>query len=314
MKIKTFIFIFLIFTQNFIVIIKSCEAISIDRRDYKLYLFKEGLDSIPEEPIGNKKIFAFNYNVFYNYKNYIKSNIYVKVESIVNQEKRKVTPGLFHYLLDKVLSDGDESKFNEASQQIRTFDDVEINKRLDDYKTTKGYYSSALSIGQKTVQNSAIGGTIAFSLKKMVSIVAGKLLGKSELILSNPYTVGITFGVFFIIELGSKIYNWRLDCGIQKDKNEIYKLTGLYFSIQDQIKQLRWIGNNMVLTAKSTDETCADFAFKFDYYDGIKYRNPIEIQKYMENLTCVFRGDKCNYKTCRKNLEKYIKCIKKQER
>ena len=317
MKIKTFIFIFLIFSQNFIFIIKSCEMVSIDRRDYKLSGFDKGLDMI-QDIVGNKKVMAFNYNFFHTYRNNVKADFFTKIESILKEEKRKLTPHLFHYILDKIIPDDrDESKFNDVSRKMSAFEGDKIIEKLKEYKTIKEEYSSFFPAVKKTAQNGLIGGAAYLSLKTILPILSEKLL-KSELpklTLSNPYTASIFFGVFFIIDLGSKIYNWRIDCGIQKYKNEIYKSTELFFSIKEQIKKLEWIGNNMVLTAKSKDESCANFASKFDYYDGIKYTNPIDKELYMVNLTCALRSDTCNnYIYCLKNLIKYMKCKKEGNR
>lgn len=291
--------------------------VSIDRRDYKLYLFDKGLDII-EDIVGNKKVMAFNYNSFYNYRNYVKADIFIKINSILKEEKRKLTPHLFHYILDKIIpSDRDESKFNNVSQKIITFEDDKIIEKLKEYKTIKEEHSSFFPAAKKTAQNGLIGGAAYLSLKTILLILSEKLL-KSELpklTLSNPYTASVFFGVFFIIDLGSKIYNWRIDSGIQKDKNEIYKSTELFFSIKEQIKKLEWIGNNMVLTAKSKDESCANFASKFDYYEGIKYTDPISKEIYMANLTCALRSDICNnYTYCMDNLKKYMKYKKEGNR
>ena len=207
MKIKTFIFIFLIFSQNFIFIIKSCEMVSIDRRDYKLSGFDKGLDMI-QDIVGNKKVMAFNYNFFHNYRNNVKADFFTNIESILKEEKRKLTPHLFHYILDKIIpGGGGESKFNDVSQKISTFKDDKIVEKLKEYKTIKEEYSSFFPAVKKTAQNGLIGGAAYLSLKTILPILSEKLL-KSELpklTLSNPYTASIFFGVFFIIDLGSKI-------------------------------------------------------------------------------------------------------------
>ena len=311
MKIKTLIIIFLIFCQNFIFTIINCEQVSISRRDYNLSAFDEGEEYISPKPVGNKDVFAFNYYFFDNYRDNIKAVIFNKTESINELEKRKFTPDLILFFLDIIFpSNNNETQRNKFEKEMKALNDDKINENLEEYKAIKDEKSNGYNIGGKTVQNTLIYSTTVYSVKKALPLMSKKV---SELALSNPYVAAVIIGIPIIYDIGSKFYNWYIDGKIQIKRKEAYKIKGLFFQIMDNLKKLKWINNNMVLAALSRDVESPNYASKFDYYEGIKYKNDEEVKEYMANFTCTFRSN-CDYIFCRKNLKKYIICKEKEKK
>ena len=162
MRYITFFYIFLIFTQNFLLTINYCDKVLIDYSDYDFSVFSKGNHAYQKPyPVNGKRVFAFDY-FYYLQKSFnddIKAKVNLSTNKIKNNEKLKFKPGLVSHIIN--FFTGKESqiektlKNNELSEILC---DDNFMKNVNEYRKDKAEASSASSVIKKSAYNSLISG------------------------------------------------------------------------------------------------------------------------------------------------------------
>ena len=324
MKIKSLLFIFLIFTQNFVLPFKRCKSVFVNRSDYNFDFFDRGYMNTIREPRQNKIIFAFGYDFIIHgkHKSDTVSKIIPLLINITELEKQKYNPNLIVNILDKLTQQNETNIFEHLNYENKTeLVDNYSNETLNliiEYKDTIEDKTGVFSFLSSNSYIAAIG----TGIKTLSSYITGLFTSTSGTAISsvayiNPIGTILAIGVPIAIGIYMNYYNRKINKEIEINKLEMLKSIQVYENLKDKIKKIEWIDNNIVLTAISDDIDCDEHDVQFDFYKGKKYKNSQGKDNYynvklgMVNLTCVYRHDQCDIYSCFNNLLKHLENRKK---
>ena len=106
-------------------------------------------------------------------------------------------------------------------------------------------------------------------------------------------------------------------------EQELLKYTRLWNYILKLIYEVKWAGNNILLTAISNEEKCSQFKAEFYYSKEIIHKDYLiddedeidDITNTMAVWTCSLRNKICNdIDTCITNVLKYASCLNQRRK
>ena len=318
MKIKSLLFIFLIFTNNFVLPLKECQDVHVNISEYDLTAIDKGEMITMTQFINNKKIFAFDYKFasLLKIEDYVRGKIFPFLQDISKLEKNKYNPEIIFYIWDKIKFESEERikldksfDYKNNSKDIQEIYEDNITNSINEYQKIKEDKNSASSAIGNSITIASGGMSIFWMLKYGAKYLLSHI-GETS-VSANPYIAPISAGFFVLSSIVyMRYHNNKIEDEIEMNKNEIYKTIELFKSFKKGIINIEWIEKNIVLTALSQEQECALHDLQFYSYEGKKYRN---IQDYEETiiemvrLTCKYRVEKCNNQSyCFENLMTFL--------
>lgn len=313
---KTYFYIFIIISHNFISLAKNCDAVNIKPSEYNFEIFKgeehASTFDFNEDKSKIIQVFDYYYLLYHHFKNNIDSDIKKNLEDSIYLEKQKFKPDIIIYLLKQMFGNDHELKsyLEKESTQLSKIFSNEVVEKMKEYSKTKEEETSNTSIMIKSAGTTALAAGSSILLKKFLLTS-----------LSNPSTILLALGIYTLADIGGKLYNYLFfDSNIFRSNNSAYKLTKLLEYLNVLIYEGRWVDNNCVLTAISGDDDCLGSQVQFYYHENIKYKNnhgeddTENVIDEMINLTCSKRRSVCDYETCFTNLKIFSECPSKRRK
>lgn len=319
MKIKSVLFIFIVFTNNLVLPLKECHDVHVNISEYDLTAIDNGEMVTMTQLVNHKKIFAFDYKyaTLLKLEDFTRDKIFPLLQDITRLEKDKYNPDLIFYFWDNIKPESEERKkidefldYENNNKDMQEIYVENIAKSINEYQKIKKEKNSFFSASGNSLSITS-GGMGIYGMLKFGAKYLSSYIGETA-VAATPYAAPIAAGLFIF---GSIIYmrnhNNKIEGEIELNKNGLYKAMELYRSLKKRIINIEWIGKNIVLTALSQEEECTFHDLQFYFYEGKRYRDYQDYYDTIEQMvrqTCKYRAEnKCNNQTeCYENLMTYL--------
>ena len=295
----------------------KCEIIGIRKRYFNLRGIKEdGDDKADSIEINGVKYEAFSYIFFDHYEFQLKKDLIDCYINALKAEGSKIHLYGLLTLANKAFSSIGQSFSLNSNNYIRFLDNVKkevINDfDLDDQNKVKileeiNFAQTNLTEYSNRYINNVYADTAGTFTSLGIGFLAGHLI-KEAFSLSNPVFNIISTSISLLSGYGIiKWWNGSSEEEIKKNQQNYDKYRYLLEDIFERIKRLEWMNNNIIYTGISLIPDCKQIRVKFDYEDGIKYRNQKNINYNMARRSCNL-GNCKNLNQCIQDIKKVIKC------
>jgi len=322
MKKISIFYIFIILVSKFIYNYKICEPIIIRPYEYDLSKLQTEAMTLPKI-IGNKKIIAFNYYFITKYNDYLISTVKSLLKQAESNEKNKINSDLIISGIRKIIGLFGNNNFNEKKNIY--FDSCESEaKKISDESTSMDILQSLSEYNEELINeaNNTLKSVVQSAVNGVIS--AGTTVAMSPILkisLLSPQAIAIVVLSTIGLSLLEKVWNWWWDSENENIGFATTKFLQLFNKINELIYKCKWAGNNVILTAISTENKCYDSVVEFYYSDYITYRDingredKYDYYEHMAILTCKYRKNKCNDEDeCVDNLLNFAECKGKYRR
>ena len=323
-----FSFIFINILSFSIQDFNNCEPVQINPKEFDFTPIIKGLQFTMPKVQNNKIIQAFDYqdldNIFQQYGNTMEGFI---TKAKLN-EKNKLKSDVIFSVIEKTANllgfksenETEIKKFyDNAELDADKIQDKELSIRMKNKikEEKKEYKESINTIYSDSNIQKTIGG--AFS-----TLVGGGLSFAAKYSIISPQTAIIILGVSVAVSGAEKVWNWfwGYDADTLKQSYNFRKFVGMLDKLNKLMYNYKWVDNNVILTAYSTEEECYQSDVRFHYVKEIIPKNTHgeEIDEdYYKNMalyTCLLKKGKneCeDIDECVENLLYYNECkIKKR--
>ena len=321
---KKAIFYIIILLNHSIVLNYICDPVEINPNEYDFSKLTRTNHFTRPKNGYNKRIQAFDYKGYEKlpeqFSNTINGFITDAKCNEMSKIKSDVIFSLIGTIMEKLRSNtrkvGEmESFLNDALYQLEKIPDKDIqNKLKSDIIYAKNEldkinpYKERKERGINSAVSTTVGGIISYA--KDISFFSSEIIITIALVSTT-------------ISIGEKLWNWYwgYDENIKKAWYEYYKYVGVLIKLNDKMYNYEWVGNNVVLTAISTEENCYQNDLEFRFEKEIEYKNDHdeddrdEVYEKMAAITCELRKNICTDKqSCINNLKKYTNCKFKERR
>ena len=311
LAILCFLFIF-----NSFFLSQRCSYFILTKDMFNLDLIRSDKSRIIYQSWGNLNLTAFTYEQLgiYELQSFHTIIGYYIQEKEANDDKINLF-GLINYV-EKSMAYLGFDVFSSEETLKYTLNEIrlEVNNSKTLSKTNKDSLIAKLDGLDPNINN--IKGkthTIKDTIVTVGSITFASIsvYAVSSLITLPALTSTLLFLFLTISSAGYVSYeiNEPLEEEIRKAKHEIIKQRDLFEMLYYQIQEVKWEGNNIILTGVSSLDYCDKSQVKFDYDNKIKYNNYSIIVHSMIDRTCVLKKSECkNFTNCKNNLLDYVKC------
>lgn len=267
--------------------------------DFSEIINNNNVDSI-SQTIGNKEVTITKYDEIFDIKGSLNSEIKDNERKINRIQNMKINPGALYYFLEIARNLIANNSTTASQTSNETVSKVSLNdlKRLpekgESNSTTQGKLQGALM--SLTTYGSSIMGTLNTILKISKEGFKG---------LKDPST--LTYICVFS-SLGGFAYNLYFT----SQENKVSRLIDVYKNIKRQvyegITKHKWIGNNVLITAVPTDNSCTKGYARFHNVDGIRYsKSQKAINWEFAQAECQFLN--ADHDDCYQEAKKTIDCL-----
>ena len=313
MKLKQVIAIFfcvLIFTSNSLE--QACRDFIVTKDMFDLEII-EKKKSLVTSASSKKGIIlqAFDLNYLDEYELKMKQSMINSYIKAIDAAGEKIDlDGLLNYLNSIMGNYGHEETLTGLFKELKNIDSSGFmpNKLSLQLKDIELKLNKTINKGNKGLDYTVLGTSMVFSslvTKGVTSLI--KTFIQPNLFF---YSLTITSASIF-----SFIWNRSCDKEIKQNEKKIRKLKNLIDLVYLKVKNLDWIGKNIILTGMAEDDDCHEVAVSFDYDDNIKYDNWTLTERKMARRTCLLKREECpDTKSCINNVMYVTKCLGKQEK
>ena len=299
-KLLSVLLISLISTQCISTIYADCDMSYIDEEQIDFTkLNKKNVQSITQT-IGDKTVTITKYDKIFNIKSLLNNEIKSNKDKRITIENEKIDPGALYYFLEIARnlitnqSTTAPQTSNETVSKISLNDLKRLPEKGESNSITQGKLQGALM--SLTTYGSSIMGTLNTILKISKEGFKG---------LKDPST--LTYICVFS-SLGGFAYNLYFS----SQENKVSRLIDVYKNIKRQvyegITKHKWIGNNVLITAVPTDNSCTKGYARFHNVDGIRYsKSQKAINWEFAQAECQFLN--ADHDDCYQEAKKTIDCL-----
>ena len=260
----------------------------------------EGKTKSITQTIGDKEIKIIRYDKIVNIKGSLNSEIKDKEKEINRMQNMEINPGALYYFLEIARNLITNQPTTASQTSNETVSKISLNdlKRLaekgESNSTTQGKLQGAIAT------LSAYGAGFVGLLNSLVKISKEGLKG-----LKDPSTLT---GICVLSTLGGFAYNLYFT----SQENKVSRLIDVYKNIKRQvyegITKHKWIGNNVLITAVPTDNSCTKGYARFHNVDGVRYsKSQKAINWEFAQAECQFLN--ADHDDCYQEAKKTIDCL-----
>lgn len=294
--------------STIIIIISSINLVSyahcnMDINYEKLIDFSEIIEGKTKsitQTIGDKEIKIIRYDKIVNIKGSLNSEIKDKEKEINRMQNMEINPGALYYFLEIARNLITNQPTTASQTSNETVSKISLNdlKRLaekgESNSTTQGKLQGAIAT------LSAYGAGFVGLLNSLVKISKEGLKG-----LKDPSTLT---GICVLSTLGGFAYNLYFI----SQENKVSRLIDVYKNIKRQVYEgitdHKWIGNNVLITAIPTDNSCTKGYADFHNVDGVRYsKSQKAINWEFAKTECKFLN--ADHDDCYQEAKKTIDCL-----
>ena len=303
-------FCVLIFTSNSLA--KACRdfIVTRDMFDLEIIANNKSLTTLPSPKFGII-LQAFDYNYLDEYELKLKQSMISDYIKAVDAAGEKIDlNGLLKYLNSIMGNYGHEETLTGLFNELKNMD-------------SSGFMPNRLSLQLKDIELK-LNKTINKYNKDLDYIVLGTSIALSSLVTNamksffNPF-IGSNLFFYGLVTTATSFFSfiWNKSCDkeIKQNEKKIRKLKNMLDLVYLKVKNLDWIGNNIILTGMAEDDDCHEVAALFDYDDNIKYKNWTLTERKMARRTCLLKREECpDTKSCINNIMNITKCLGNQNK
>ena len=313
MKLKQVIAIFfcvLIFTSNSLV--QACRDFIVTKDMFDLEIIEKKKSLVtPASPKYGIILQAFDFNYLDEYELKMKQSMINSYIKAVDAAGEKIDlNGLLNYLNSIMGNYGHEETLTGLFNELKNIDSSGFmpNKLSLQLKDIELKLNKTLNKGNKGFDYTVLGTSMVLS-----SLVTNGItsffnpIAAPSLIFYTLTTTAVSIFSFF--------WNRSCDKEIKQNEKKIRKFKNLIDIIYLKVKNLDWIGKNVILTGMAEDDDCHEVAVLFEYDDNIKNENWTLTERKMARRTCLLKKEECpDTKSCINNIMNISKCLGKQKK
>ncbi len=267
--------------------------------DFSEVINDDDLKSI-SQTIDDKEVKIIRYDEIVNIKGFFNSKIKSNEEEINRIQNMEISPGALYYFLEIARnlitnqSTTASQTSNETVSKISLNDLKRLAEKGESNSTTQGKLQGALM--SLTTYGSSIMGTLNTILKISKEGFKGlKDPSKLTWICVLSALGGFAYNLYFISQ-----------------ENKVSRLIDVYKNIKRQVYEgitdHKWIGNNVLITAIPTDNSCTKGYADFHNVDGIRYsKSQDAINWEFAKAECKFLN--ADHDDCYQEAKKTIDCL-----
>ena len=267
--------------------------------DFSEVINDDDLKSI-SQTIDDKEVKIIRYDEIVNIKGFFNSKIKSNEKEINRIQNMEISPGALYYFLEIARNLITNQPTTASQTSNETVSKISLNdlKRLaekgESNSTTQGKLQGAIAT------LSAYGAGFVGLLNSLVKISKEGLKG-----LKDPSTLT---GICVLSTLGGFAYNLYFI----SQENKVSRLIDVYKNIKRQVYEgitdHKWIGNNVLITAIPTDNSCTKGYADFHNVYGIRYsKSQKAINWEFAKTECKFLN--ADHDDCYQEAKKTIDCL-----